>query len=270
MSNTGGAIPLVTVRRSQRVQVRASRHGENCVACFGSTNTAPLTALSSCCFIPGVSANNTLLQERAQATFEMKFCSFAVAAVVAAALLAPLFQRMPAPFDDTVAVDIPLERQELYPGGANGSTIPAALNGAFSPNDRLRAAKRLFEGQVFGSESVAMHGTSLLMIDRGGYVHRAVPTNAPADGLDYELRGPPLYIGPGRPLGFHVSGDTLLVCDSLKGLLRVDLTSGTIEVLANAVDTPEGTSEPLLYANDLDVAKVSLTLTLTLTLTPLP
>ena len=217
-----------------------------------------------------MSANNTLLQKRAQATFEMKFCSFAVAAVVAAALLAPLFQRMPAPFDDTVAVDIPLERQELYPGGANGSTIPAALNGAFSPNDRLRAAKRLFEGQVFGSESVAMHGTSLLMIDRGGYVHRAVPTNAPADGLEYELRGPPLYIGPGRPLGFHVSGDTLLVCDSLKGLLRVDLTSGTIEVLANAVDTPEGTSEPLLYANDLDVAKVSLTLTLTLTLTPLP
>ena len=187
----------------------------------------------------------------------MQFYSLALAALVAAALLAPLFQRMPAPFDDEVAVDIPPERQALYPGRAKGATIPAALTGPYSPNDRLRAAKRLFEGQVVGSESVAMHGNSLVMIDNRGFVHRAVPANAPADDLEYELRGPPLYIGPGRPLGFHVSGDTLLVCDSLKGLLRVNLTSGTIEVLANAVDTPEGTSEPLQYANDLDVAKVS-------------
>ena len=202
-----------------------------------------------------------------QLTF-MQFYSLALAALVAAALLAPLFQRMPAPFDDEVAVDIPPERQALYPGRAKGATIPAALTGPYSPNDRLRAAKRLFEGQVVGSESVAMHGNSLVMIDRRGFVHRAVPANQRTrDDLEYELRGPPLYIGPGRPLGFHVSGDTLLVCDSLKGLLRVNLTSGTIEVLANAVDTPEGTSEPLQYANDLDVAKVSPTSSVALSLT---
>ena len=199
----------------------------------------------------------------------MQFFRSGVVVVVAAALFAPLFQRMPAPFDDTVAVDIPPERQALYPGRVNGSTFPAALSGPYSPNERLRAAKRLFEGQIVGSESVAMHGNSLVMIDRRGFVHRAVPANAPADDLEYELRGPPLYIGPGRPLGFHVSGDTLLVCDSLKGLLRVNLTSGTIEVLANAVDTPEGTSEPLQYANDLDVAKVSPTSSVALPLTVL-
>ena len=187
-------------------------------------------------------------------------CSLAVGAVVAAALLAPLFQRMPAPFDDTVTIEVPPERQLLYPGRANGSTIPAALHGAYAPNDRLRAAKRLFEGQVLGSESVAVHGNALVMIDREGFVHRAVPSNT--DGSEYELRGPPLYIGPGRPLGFHVSGDTLIVCDSLKGLLRVNLVSGTIEVLANAIHTLEGRPEPLQYANDLDVAKVGLTLTL--------
>lgn len=46
-------------------------------------------------------------------------------------------------------------------------------------------------------------------------------------------------------------GAALLVCDSLKGLLRVDLATGGIEVLSNRVTG----GEPLHYVNDVDVAK---------------
>ena len=57
-------------------------------------------------------------------------------------------------------------------------------------------------------------------------------------------------------------GTVVLVCDSLKGLLRVELASGLITVLANAVDWSGGASGPsqgaaggINYANDLDVAE---------------
>jgi hypothetical protein len=83
------------------------------------------------------------------------------------------------------------------------------------------------------------------------------------------VSGPRLYIGPGRPLGFHVvdGGAALIVCDSLKGLLRVNLASGEVRVLSNRVssdngggqgdgvdgDTRDARSE-INYANDLDIA----------------
>ena len=96
------------------------------------------------------------------------------------------------------------------------------------------------------------------MIDRRGFVFRAYRSMSGAGA--YELRGSPLYIGPGRPLGFHVVGeDDIYVCDSLKGLLRVQLTSGSIEVVSNAINdafASEGSPPiPINYANDLDVAR---------------
>ena len=183
----------------------------------------------------------------------MRYC-VAAAAAIGAALLAPLLTSMPAPFDNVVALDIPLERQALYPGRPKGSSIPADMSGPFAANEKLHMAKRLFEREISGSESVAVTPSGdLIMLDRLGYVHRAVP--AEMYGSGYDLKKPPLYIGPGRPLGFHVLGDdTLLVCDSLKGLLRVTLSSGAIEVLSNAVHGPDGAATPFQYANDLDVA----------------
>jgi sugar lactone lactonase YvrE len=88
------------------------------------------------------------------------------------------------------------------------------------------------------------------MIDRRGFAFRA---HMSATG--YQLLGAPLYIGPGRPLGFHLQDeDELYVCDSLKGLLRVQLSSGAIEVLANAVKASDGGEpQPINYANDLDI-----------------
>ena len=143
--------------------------------------------------------------------------------------------------------------------------FPVNLTGTFEKNERLaQHAVRLFEGRVDGAESVAVapDGT-LVMLDKYGYIHRARKKDS-----EYHLlptaEAPPLYIGPGRPLGFHVveQGKVVLVCDSLKGLLRVELASGAITVLSNSVDWVGGASGPsqgaahgINYANDLDVAE---------------
>lgn len=114
---------------------------------------------------------------------------------------------------------------------------------------------------------MAPDGT-LIMLDKYGYVHRARKSTAGEYALQAEDdNAPPLqYIGPGRPLGFHVieNGKALLVCDSLKGLLRVELgPAGAITVLANSLSASSTGAGPQLgghghvinYANDLDVAK---------------
>ena len=56
--------------------------------------------------------------------------------------------------------------------------------------------------------------------------------------LAYELSKERHYVGPGRPLGFHVAGEWLYVCCSLKGLLRLHLGSGAIELLSGATGSP--------------------------------
>lgn len=78
------------------------------------------------------------------------------------------------------------------------------------------------------------------------------------------LSGPPFYIGPGRPLGFHVvdGGASLIACDSIKGLIRINLSSGEVCVLSNRVsdDSVSGNKDgardaraEINYANDLDI-----------------
>ena len=183
----------------------------------------------------------------------MRFLWPALGIALVAVWLRTLLQAMPPPFDDLVALPIPTGRQALYPGKADGSKMPPAFSGVFRHNARLKEATRLFQGQVLGSESVAVSPSGVLvMIDRRGFVFRA---HMSATG--YQLLGTPLYIGPGRPLGFHLQGeDELYVCDSLKGLLRVQLSSGAIEVLANAVKASDGGEpQPINYANDLDIGR---------------
>ncbi|MCM1975812.1 SMP-30/gluconolactonase/LRE family protein [Streptomyces sp. G1] len=51
----------------------------------------------------------------------------------------------------------------------------------------------------------------------------------------------------GRPLGLELLGDdTLLVCDADRGLLRVDLTDGTVRILADSA-----AGEPLRFASNV-------------------
>lgn len=63
------------------------------------------------------------------------------------------------------------------------------------------------------------------------------------------------YLGPGRPLGFHLDrDDNLLTCNSILGLTRLRKGSKNQEILANAVGLDNGTISPINYADDLDEA----------------
>jgi len=111
---------------------------------------------------------------------------------------------------------------------------------------------------VVGSECVAITSRGeLIMLDRQGFVFVAVPVKGSSA---YKMTGRMFYVGPGRPLGFHVAGKWLYFCCSLKGLLRLNLGTGAIELLANAFQTLSIDSDrthvltPITYANDLDVA----------------
>lgn len=167
----------------------------------------------------------------------------AVAALLAA--FGSKYTRQPAPYDDGAATAVHPAVVSLLAGNAQGAPFPPVFEGAWAVNDRLTRATRLFEGQVEGSESVAtLNDGTLLTVDKYGWVW-----TAPRGATTATKRW---YIGPGRPLGFHAVKDAhLYVACSLKGLLRLDMTSGRLEVLANvAADT----HEPLNYVNDLDVA----------------
>ena len=169
--------------------------------------------------------------------------STAALCAVVAYVVYPLTQRMPPPYDGVAASAVSAADLDLYPGQPGGTPIPPVLEGAWAPNDRLRAATRLFEGVVAGSESVAtLDGGDLLLVDKFGWVWIS------AGGTATPTRT--WYVGPGRPLGFHAHRGKLLVACSTKGLLELDLESGALRILANvATDT----REPLNYVNDLAV-----------------
>ena len=173
--------------------------------------------------------------------------------------------------------------------------LAMALGSAFEPNALLNASSvtRLFEGEVLGSESVAVHpnGRDLVMCDRYGYVWRAKATETATEkkegggsegGDGYDLDAQPLaHLGAGRPLGFHfdASGNLLVCMSGGSGLVMLEAGAfeeggggkGRVVVLASAVSPPAdgggsgGGDErgralprrphsPILYANDLDVS----------------
>ena len=193
----------------------------------------------------------------------MEVCALVV---LVALVVHPLFTSFPEPYADRTASPIDALSLGRFPA------FPPALSGAYAPNGLLaQHATRLFEGQIRGAESVAVSpdGT-LVMLDKFGYVHRARRADDVGGGYAL-LPASALYIGPGRPLGFHVvdGGSAVVVCDSLKGLLRVNLDEGTITVMANSVASSAGeggpqvdgpppgarhTPDPISYANDLDIA----------------
>ncbi|MEW5316240.1 MAG: hypothetical protein WDW38_007621 [Sanguina aurantia] len=146
------------------------------------------------------------------------------------------------------------------------------LEGVLAPNVFLqRHSVRLFDGIVDGAESVVVDKDQAVMwmLDRFGNVWRAerVPTpphpEEPAAGSQYALEQAPFtHLGPGRPLGaaLDANGD-LLVCDSLKGLLKVETGTAPgsqarrITILTSRVSGASrlDPGSPITYANDLDV-----------------
>ena len=99
---------------------------------------------------------------------------WSVIAVLSAVWLRGMLRWMPAPFDDTAAVEIPADVLSMLPGNAGGSPLPPVLTGAYASNALLKKATRLFQGSVVGSESVAVSPSGVLvMLDREGFVFRA-------------------------------------------------------------------------------------------------
>ena len=76
-----------------------------------------------------------------------------------------LLSSMPHPYEATTALDLSPEVL------ARVQSVPFLLES----NEKLRGATKLFEGRVMGAESVAVtHDGTLLMLDRFGYLHRAI------------------------------------------------------------------------------------------------
>lgn len=89
-----------------------------------------------------------------------------LAATACKVFVVPLFQRMPPPYEGVVARELSAEDMALLPGAA----VPTrAFEGKWALNGRLRQATRLFEGQVSGSESVAVFSNGdLVTVDKFG------------------------------------------------------------------------------------------------------
>jgi Strictosidine synthase len=91
---------------------------------------------------------------------------------------------------------------------------------------------------------------ALYILDRYGYLYTSpIPDTAASDPLLEKIG----YLGPGRPLGYHIHPHTghLIICDSLKGLTQYDLKTKTLQTIANQDDD----GNPIIYANDLDISE---------------
>lgn len=178
----------------------------------------------------------------------MKVSHLLVVAVTIAVGTAPSWVPLPRPGSSLVQ-DVP---DAKFPTPGNITEVCGS-----SPADSLDSAHRLFEGQVHGSETVAVGPDGrLVMLDKFGYLHEAMQDGK--GGYRLQTGAPALFLGPGRPLGFHFDAHgNLLVADSLKGLVMVEQGSRRLVLLANSVshDSPLQPGTHITYANDMDIAR---------------
>ncbi len=117
--------------------------------------------------------------------------------------------------------------------------------GAFSPNTQLAALSQLDIGEDVGPEDVVVANENnelvLYVPVHSGNILRIVPATQERSIIANTK---------GRPLGIEQAADgTLIVADAYRGLLAVSL-SGDVAVLTDNVE-----NTPILYADDLDIAK---------------
>lgn len=116
------------------------------------------------------------------------------------------------------------------------------LAGVAAPNDLLQSAERLAEGLVVGPENVVP--------DAEGRIYAGLEDGRIVRMLPGALAAETFADTGGRPLGleFDAAGN-LVVCDAVKGLLRVD-PAGKVEVLAS-----EAGGAPFRFTDDLAIAR---------------
>jgi len=179
--------------------------------------------------------------------------------LVAILLRAWLPKTLPHPYESIPIQPLSRERVARMHRALNYSKSEEWLNNTEkrSLSDNLEI---LFNGTVMGAESVGIRPLSkssnqLVMLDKFGYLHLAQPNG---EYLMKETEPLP-YLGPGRPLGFEfLDKDTLIVADSLKGLVQVkfhESNQGTlaqsdvdVSILTNTLD-----GSIINYVNDLDI-----------------
>ena len=193
-------------------------------------------------------------------------CQHAMLPVLAAAVFF-LFSAltMPHPYEGLMMLDIEdevLGKMSSFPPDFEHS--PIVLNSA------LKAATSHFN--ISSGVDVSHDGRFLFLLDRAGYLHIATLPDThttffapphPSSSTGARLHTNLSYIGPGRPLNFVVTKDSrLLVADSLKGLVEVDVSAllgadgvsvnrgvAPMKILAN--QAPDGS--PITHVHDLDV-----------------
>ncbi|KAM7446526.1 hypothetical protein ABFA07_005181 [Porites harrisoni] len=132
------------------------------------------------------------------------------------------------------------------------------FEGPLEINSNLSKAKRLFEGQIVGPESIAIDSTGTLYTGlydgrivklEGDKVIDVVQTGKqPCGTLELEQTC-------GRPLGmrFDRYGINLIVADAYYGLLEVNPRARTVNTLVPP--TPGINGKPFRFVNDLDIAR---------------
>lgn len=117
-----------------------------------------------------------------------------------------------------------------------------ALAGATAPNSALSAAERLLENQVEGPESPIFDAAGRVLA--GLADGRIVRFDLPSGRLET------LADTGGRPLALEWNGGgDLIVCDAVRGLLRVDGAGQVTELSSGAGGVP------FRFTDDLDVAR---------------
>jgi sugar lactone lactonase YvrE len=119
---------------------------------------------------------------------------------------------------------------------------PSLESGPYARNDLLKGVERIAKGAGKGPEAIAFDAQGRIYT---GFVDGRV-ARFDADGGGYTL----LANTGGRPFGVFIHPDGgVIVCDSNKGLLKID-GEGKIAVL-----TAEADGVPFRFANDLAITK---------------
>lgn len=133
---------------------------------------------------------------------------------------------------------------------------PPLMDGCWAQNLKLRSAKRLFENQIQGPESIVNIGDVLYSGTADGRIVKIVGQRIhtvarlgkqPCGSREDEP-------SCGRPLGIRVGPNgTLFVADAYLGLFRVNPNTGEAVRLVEGGTLVAG--RPIMFINDLDVTK---------------
>ncbi|KAM4772355.1 adipocyte plasma membrane-associated protein [Rhinophrynus dorsalis] len=131
---------------------------------------------------------------------------------------------------------------------------PPLMSGPLEANLKLRQAKRLYEGELVGPESLANIGDVLftgtadgqILRIEDGKIHTVARLGKPPCGMKENEHT------CGRPLGLRVGPNgTLFVADAYQGIFEVNPVTGAVEMLVSSQIPVQG--KKMSFVNDLAV-----------------